>query len=430
MAKTHAGLRVRLDVNNVQAGFLAGCSGAARVAYNFAVEQLRAHQQEWAAQRDAGVPKAQLPKRPSAIDIQCRWHAVKAERYPWHAQYPSKLYLFAFRAAARAHADWMSSKSGFPKFKSRRDEWSFRVCETLGLRPGRLLLPKLGEVRIAAPDGAQAKVRRLVRRGRARITSAKVYRDSCGTWWASLTIERMTTHQPDPADTAGLASEPAVQPLVLGVDVGIKTLAVVATADGTITHTQPSLADAARGVRDAQRAVSRADRVHAKATGATKIRRSPSKRRAKAQRRLARRHRRLAAARRELLHALTAQLAGTGAVLAVETLRPKNMMATGGARKAGLNRRLAHAALGELRRQLEYKLGPERLLSAPWHYPSSKRCSACGVENQDLTLAVRAWTCTTCATSHDRDVNAAANLAAWGEAQLAGTPLVWGTRAG
>jgi transposase len=31
---------------------------------------------------------------------------------------------------------------------------------------------------------------------------------------------------------------------------------------------------------------------------------------------------------------------------------------------------------------------------------------------------------------HDRDVNAAANLAAWGEAQLAGKPLTWGAQAG
>ena len=77
----------------------------------------------------------------------------------------------------------------FPRFKSRRTAGSFRVCETLALEAGFLKLPKLGLVRIGHTDTRQAQVRRLVRRGRARIVSVKLYRDACGDWWASLTIE-------------------------------------------------------------------------------------------------------------------------------------------------------------------------------------------------------------------------------------------------
>ncbi len=46
-------------------------------------------------------------------------------------------------------------------------------------------------------------------------------------------------------------------------------------------------------------------------------------------------------------------------------------------------------------------------------FPSSKLCSApgCGYLKKDLTRADREWTCPACGTWHDRDVNAAQNLA-------------------
>jgi putative transposase len=53
--------------------------------------------------------------------------------------------------------------------------------------------------------------------------------------------------------------------------------------------------------------------------------------------------------------------------------------------------------------------------------PTSQVCSACGVKNGPKPLHVREWTCGACGTVHDRDVNAARNIAALGrwEAQNA-----------
>ena len=61
---------------------------------------------------------------------------------------------------------------------------------------------------------------------------------------------------------------------------------------------------------------------------------------------------------------------------------------------------------------LEYK--------AEWHgknilkigrfAPSSKTCSCCGYINKKLTLKDREWTCGSCSTVLDRDVNAAINI--------------------
>jgi putative transposase len=74
-------------------------------------------------------------------------------------------------------------------------------------------------------------------------------------------------------------------------------------------------------------------------------------------------------------------------------------------------RGLSDSALGEIRRQLAYKTGwyGSRLVIADRWYPSSKTCHACG-HVQDIGWNDH-WTCTGCRTSHQRDDNAAINLA-------------------
>jgi putative transposase len=43
-------------------------------------------------------------------------------------------------------------------------------------------------------------------------------------------------------------------------------------------------------------------------------------------------------------------------------------------------------------------------------YPSSKTCSCCGHKLDTMDLSVREWTCHSCNTAHDRDLNAAVNI--------------------
>jgi putative transposase len=57
---------------------------------------------------------------------------------------------------------------------------------------------------------------------------------------------------------------------------------------------------------------------------------------------------------------------------------------------------------------LEYK-------AAQYGRTSTRMCSACGRINEKMALAVRAWDCP-CGAAHDRDVNAALNVLAAGQA--------------
>ncbi len=92
------------------------------------------------------------------------------------------------------------------------------------------------------------------------------------------------------------------------------------------------------------------------------------------------------------------------------------------ARKArNLARAISDCGWGEFRRQLQYKCqryGRELVIIDRW-YPSSKTCSACGHRLAELSLSTRQWTCPSCGTRHDRDLNAAKNILAAGQAVTA-----------
>jgi putative transposase len=93
-------------------------------------------------------------------------------------------------------------------------------------------------------------------------------------------------------------------------------------------------------------------------------------------------------------------------------------------RNRTLARAISDCGWGEFRRQLTYKCqryGRELIVTSRW-YPSSKTCSACGHLLAVLPLGARVWTCPSCRTRHDRDINAAKNILAAGLAVARGSP--------
>ncbi len=158
-------------------------------------------------------------------------------------------------------------------------------------------------------------------------------------------------------------------------------------------------------LESAQRQLRRANRCLAKTKPGSASRR-------KAAQRVGRLHRRVSGLRRDALHQLTHWVATQLTDVTVEDLNVAGMLAN-----RRLARRLADVALAELRRQLTYKARWYgcRLHEADRWYPSSKICSACGHKHGDLDLSDVTWTCPNpaCRIVHDRDHNAAVNLARW-----------------
>jgi putative transposase len=103
-------------------------------------------------------------------------------------------------------------------------------------------------------------------------------------------------------------------------------------------------------------------------------------------------------------------------VIVVEDLVVKNMV-----RNRKLAKAISDCGWGEFRRQLARKCeraGRDLIVINRW-YPSSKTCSACGHLLAELSLSTRHWTCPSCGSRHNRDINAAKNILAAGQAVTA-----------
>jgi len=249
--------------------------------------------------------------------------------------------------------------------------------------------------------------------GTGRILSATVSEDSSGRWSCSFQVIVRRAAAPAHAG-AGI---PAV-----GVDVGVKagSLLVIAAPDGREAGRVPaprSLTAAQARLRVLQR---KAARQQGPWDPGTKTKRPPSKRWARTSRRIGRTRAHAAAVRRDVLHKATTSLAQQHQVITVETPNASGMRSAGGARKRGLNRALADAALAEVRRMLTYKCTwyGSTLVEVGRFFPSSKLCSGCGRRKPSLTLADRTYACDHCGLMIDRDLNAAVNLARLGEPRL------------
>ena len=254
--------------------------------------------------------------------------------------------------------------------------------------PAPLRLPAIGDVQTREDMSWLAD---RIAAGDARILGATI-RQQAGRWWVSFQIEV----DRDEINTRHRVDEQAPK---CGIDLGLKTFAVIRNSDGTREEIH-----APKPLQAAQRALKRANRTLARAQ-------EDSTNRAKARGRVARLHLRVADRRRDFLHKTTIRLARTKSAIAVETLTVRGMV-----KNRRLARAVSDAGFGEFVRQLDYKA--DWYASTVWKadrwFPSSKMCGnpTCGRVNRALVLADRVWTCPGCGTVHDRDDNAAGNLLA------------------
>lgn len=388
-----------LDCTPEQAACLRRQFGGRRYARNWAVRTLK---EDLTRYRETG----EETDAPSLAGLRKRWNRVKDTEcvdadtgQVWWPQISKEAFADGIKAAVDAYWNWQTSRAGnrqgrragFPRFaKKGRDR--DRVTFTTGairVEPDRrhVTLPRIGTVRVHENT---RRLERLIAKGRARVLAATVSRR--GTRLAvafRVLIQR-------PIQPRAGAPESRV-----GVDVGVRVLATVADQHGEVIERAPNprpLEAALKELRHLSRERSRRTR--------------DSRRYTDTQRKITRLQRRVAGIRSHHLHNLTTRLAKTHGEIVVEGLDAAGMLRQKGLTGARARRRgLSDSALGETRRQLAYKTGwyGSRLVIADRWYPSSKTCHACG-HVQEIGWNEH-WTCTGCGTSHQRDDNAAINLA-------------------
>jgi IS605 OrfB family transposase len=367
--------------------------GAARFAYNWGLDLVRQRQDERAAGLDVQVPWT-LPA------LRWEWNRAKHQAAPWWPENSKEAYSSGLDALARGLQNWSDSRAGrragrrvgFPRRKAKhRTRPTCRFTTgAIRVEPDRhhIVLPRIGRIRT---HESTRKLARRLEQSTARILAATIT-NTGNRWHVSFTVE---VQRRIPAHARGCG--------VVGVDVGIRHLAVLSTSQA-IPNPRP--------LNQAQQRLRRLNRQLARRQGPggpDGTRRIPSTGWRQARRRLARAHARVANTRRDGLHKLTTELATNYDTIVVEHLHVAGMI-----RNRRLARQIADTGFAELRRQLGYKTAwyGSALLAADQWYPSSKTCSACGTVKAKLALSARVFHCEHCGFRIDRDLNAARNLAA------------------
>jgi putative transposase len=125
---------------------------------------------------------------------------------------------------------------------------------------------------------------------------------------------------------------------------------------------------------------------------------------------VARVHARVTDARRDFHHKLSIRIVRENQAVTVEDLAVKGLART------KLAKSVHDAGWSAFVSMLEYKakLYGREFRKIGRFQPTSQVCSVCGARDGPKPLNVREWTCQECGTVHDRDVNAARNIAALG----------------
>ncbi|MFO1383337.1 transposase [bacterium M00.F.Ca.ET.230.01.1.1] len=205
-----------------------------------------------------------------------------------------------------------------------------------------------------------------------QINTLEIVQDSRNRWYACITVKQY------PKTTCGMGS--------VGIDLGLKDSATASNGDKLqIKQTLKY----AKALATAQRAKNkqRVKAIHAK----------------------------IKHTRQDLIHKFTTQLVKDNALIVVGDVRTTQF----NSKKGKLAKSVYDAGWFELKRQLTYKCENAgcRFEIVNEKY-TTQTCSCCGDMSSSLSgragLRIREWTCATCGTRHDRDINASKNILAVG----------------
>mgnify|MGYP001079358659 CR=1 FL=1 len=354
--------KTELNPNDKQKSFFAGSCGMARFVYNWALDY-------WIKEYEKG------DKRTSWMGLHKKLIQEKQNNLAWMYKYSSWISIYAIKQCDEAYQAFFrrikqGKKPGFPKFKSKkRSNKTFTINgQAVNTTETKIRLPKIGWIR-------------LKEHGYIPVNPDKIcyvtISEKNGHWYISITVEEYIEEQETIKH-------------IIGIDLGIKTLAV--TSDGIYYENPKELYKAEKKLKRLDRWLSRKERG------------SSNYRKAKLLR--AKVYEKVTRIRKHVLNEITTELAKTKSILVIEDLNVSGMM-----KNHHLARAISDVSFFEFRRQLEYKCawyGSELFVVDRW-FASSKTCSNCGAINSDLKLSDRVYKCD-CGLEIDRDLNAAINL--------------------
>ena len=270
---------------------------------------------------------------------------------------------------SRAFVNFFEKRAKYPRFKSRHGKQSLIYPQNVKLAPKKIYFPKL--------DWINAVVHRPIE---GSIRTVTITKNCAEQYYASVMFE-----------DGKEAPLPNVKGKAVGLDLGLTHFCI--TSDSQKFDNPRWFKKHERNLKTKQQQLSRKQKG--------------SNNRNKSRLKVAKVHNKITRCREDFHHKLSRRIINENQVIVLENLAIKNMV-----RNHNLAKAISQVGWGQFCTMLKYKAEQEGkvYLEVDRFFPSSKTCHVCLNQVGSLPLNVRTWTCNSCNTTHDRDINAAISL--------------------
>ena len=356
--------KYRIYPNQAQRMLIEQHFGCVRFAYNWALALQKRYYKMFGKGLSRTQIQSQLVKK------------KKTDKFAWLNDVNSQSLLNALLNVHTAYTNFFKGRAKFPRFKSKKITQRSYQCPqhcTVDFDKNIINLPKLKGIKTV-----------FSRKFVGRVKTVTISKTATGKYYASILVEN---NEVVPTPTT-------IEPnLTLGIDLGISHL--LNLSDGSKFDNPKYLANASKRLAVQQKIFARKDKT------------SNNYQRQKLT--VARIHEKVRYQRLDLHHKITHKLICENQTTSfcIEDLSVKNMV-----KNRKLAKAITDASWGQFVTLLTYKASwyGKNILKVNRFFASSKICSHCHHKLDNLPLSVRNWTCPSCQTHHDRDINAASNI--------------------
>jgi putative transposase len=346
--------------------------GSCRYVYNRILEDIKAEYEAY--KQSCETPGTTELKKPSVspYDLTSKLAIIKSQGdAPWLNDVSSVALQQSVIHLADAFKNFFRTKKGYPDKKRDRGNQSFTLTRSgFSFKEGKLYVAKSKE-----PLDVH-----YTRELPSEPSSLIITKTPSNEYFISFVCEYT------PVKTFGTK--------LIGIDLGLSSL--ITLSDGTKIANPYFYRKGERKLRRLSQSFSRKQKG--------------SKNSRKANIGLAKCHERIKNRRLDQLHKLSRALVNECQVIGLENLAVKNMV-----KNPKLSKSISDASWGTLVRLLSYKAAESQhcnIILVDRYFPSSHLCSVTGKHlGRKLDLKERSWQCPHCGQIHDRDINAAVNIA-------------------
>jgi putative transposase len=364
-------IKIRLYPNKNQVNYMNKLLGSYRYIYNNCLNK-----------KINSYKENKLTENLATLGKYFHNELLKNEELVWLKEHNTKVLKQSIINMLEGYRNFFNNGSGFPKFKSKHDnKLSCRFPSEAISKKNNYLTNKLtltGELKNIKFKCSDEYTKYLDKH-KLNIKSATLTKTKDNKYYLSILIDGDLTKTLPKTDN------------IIGIDLGIKEFII--TSESEVFENIKIKRNNEKKLKKLNRELSKKQKS--------------SKNKIKARIKLAKYHNKLNNKKENHLHHVANQLLNENQVIVMENLNVKGMM-----KNHNLAKSIQELSLNKFKNILTYKAKwyDKDIIEIDRWFPSSKLCSTCGTKNESLTLKDREWTCTSCNTTHDRDVNAAINI--------------------